>query len=232
MTKSARSDQSIAYILKRARLLRTREQLVDTLTHGAGFLLAIAALVFLTIRASGSHDVVRIVACSIFGVTLVILYGASTIYHALHHTASRSFFQRLDHISIFLLIAGSYTPFSLVLLPPAWGWSIFGVVWGIAITGSLLKIWLGDRYEMVWVALYVAMGWLVVIGLEPLLRSVPPGGLALLLAGGIAYTGGVAFFVWDRLPFNHGIWHIFVMAGSVFHFVAAYVYVAGIVVPG
>ncbi len=230
MTESVRPDnaerRSIAGGLSRARRLRLREQIVDTLTHGAGLGLAIAALVLLTIRAAGTAEPLRIVACSIFGATLVILYGASTIYHALHHTSSRSVFQRLDHISIFLLIAGTYTPFSLVLLPAAWGWSIFGVVWGIALIGSALKIWLGDRYELLWVALYVAMGWLVLVGLEPLLRSVPPGGLALLVAGGVAYTAGVAFFVWDRLPYNHGVWHLFVMAGSVLHFAAAYLYVA------
>ncbi len=218
--------RSLALHLRPARRLKLREQIVDTLTHGAGFLLAIAALVFLTLRASGSADTLRIVACVIFGVSLVLLYGASTLYHALHHTAARRVFQRMDHISIFFLIAGTYTPFCLILLPAAWGWSLFGVVWGIAIIGAGLKLWIGERYELLWVGLYVAMGWIVVVGLKPLLASTPPGGLALLVAGGVAYTAGVLFFVWERLPYNHGVWHLFVMAGSVFHFVAAYQYVA------
>jgi hemolysin III len=218
--------RSLALHLRPARRLKLREQIVDTITHGAGFLLAIAALVFLTLRASGSADPLRIVACVIFGVSLVLLYGASTLYHALHHTSARRVFQRMDHISIFFLIAGTYTPFCLMLLPAAWGWSLFGVVWGIAIIGAGLKLWIGERYELLWVGLYVAMGWIVVVGLKPLLASTPPGGLALLVAGGVAYTAGVAFFVWERLPYNHGVWHLFVMAGSVFHFVAAYQYVA------
>jgi hemolysin III len=218
--------RSLALHLRPARRLKLREQIVDTITHGAGFLLAIAALVFLTLRASGSADALRIVACVIFGASLVLLYGASTLYHALHHTAARRVFQRMDHISIFFLIAGTYTPFCLILLPAAWGWSLFGVVWGIAIIGAGLKLWIGERYELLWVGLYVAMGWIVVVGLKPLLASTPPGGLALLVAGGVAYTAGVLFFVWERLPYNHGVWHLFVMAGSVFHFIAAYQYVA------
>lgn len=218
--------RSLALHLRPARRLKLREQIVDTLTHGAGFLLAIAALVFLTLRAAGSADPLRIVACVIFGVSLVLLYGASTLYHALHHTAARRVFQRMDHISIFFLIAGTYTPFCLILLPAAWGWSLFGVVWGIAIVGAALKAWIGERYELLWVGLYVAMGWIVVVGLKPLLASTPPGGLALLVAGGVAYTAGVLFFVWERLPYNHGVWHLFVMVGSVLHFIAAYQYVA------
>lgn len=218
--------RSLALHLRPARRLKLREQIVDTITHGAGFLLAIAALVFLTLRASGSADPLRIIACVIFGASLVLLYGASTLYHALHHTAARRVFQRMDHISIFFLIAGTYTPFCLILLPAAWGWSLFGVVWGIAIVGAGLKLWIGERYELLWVGLYVAMGWIVVVGLKPLLASTPPGGLALLVAGGVAYTAGVLFFVWERLPYNHGVWHLFVMAGSVLHFVAAYQYVA------
>ena len=212
--------------IRRIRRHRMREQIVDTLTHGTGFALAIAALVVLTVQAAITGGALRVAVCAIFGATLVILYAASTIYHALHHTRARRLFQRLDHISIFLLIAGSYTPFALINIGGAWGWSIFGIVWGIAIVGITLKAIIGERFEYLWVGMYLAMGWIAVIGLKPLMESIPGGGLALLVAGGGAYTAGVIFFAWEKLPFNHGIWHLFVLLGSLFHFIAAYQYVA------
>lgn len=208
--------------------LKIREQLVDVFTHGLGFALAIAALVSLVVRAAWTGDSVRIVSCAIFGATLVILYAASTLYHAFHHTRANRLFQRFDHIAIFLLIAGTYTPFALVTLEGAWGWTMFGIVWGIAVVGISLKAVIGDRYEYLWVALYVAMGWTALIGAHELVARLPGDALVLVVGGGLAYTAGVIFYAWEKLPYNHGIWHLFVMAGSILHFFAAYEYVARI----
>ena len=161
-----------------------------------------------------------------FGVALVLLYATSTLYHAVPHPRAKSVLRVLDHSAIFLLIAGTYTPFTLVSLRGPWGWSLFGVVWGIAIAGIALRLTLRRRPTALFLALYLGMGWCVVVALGPLRAAVPPAGLALLVAGGLAYTVGVPFYVWKRLPFHHAVWHGFVLAGSTLHFLAVFLYVA------
>jgi hemolysin III len=204
------------------------EEVANFVTHGAGALLAMVGLVILTLR-SGLHGSPRqLVGCTVFGVSLVLLYGTSTLYHAVVHPRAKAFLRVLDHSAIFLLIAGTYTPFTLVSLRGAWGWSLFGVVWGLAVTGISLRVVLRRRPQTLFLLLYLGMGWCAVVALKPLSTAVAPAGLALLVAGGIAYSAGVTFYVWRRLPFHHAVWHGFVLAGSAFHFFAVLLYVAAV----
>lgn len=194
------------------------------ITHALGAALSVAALVVMVVCAGG--DAFRIVAAAVFGTTLVLLYTSSAIYHSFSSPRLKNFFQILDHSCIYLLIAGSYTPLALISLRGPWGWSLFGTVWFLAFAGVVLKSVLRKNREAWWsTALYVAMGWLVVVAAGPLLRSLPPAGLAWLVAGGLCYTLGVVFFVWQRLRFNHAIWHLFVLAGSACHVVATTGYI-------
>jgi len=203
-----------------------REETLNCLTHGLGVVLASAGLAVLAVVASRNGTVATVVGCVAFGVTLVFLYAASTLYHAVPHPRAKAGLRALDHSAIFLLIAGTYTPFTLVSLRGPWGWSLFGVVWGIAVTGIALRLALRRRPTALFVALYLAMGWCVVVAAKPLLAAVAPGGIALLAAGGLAYSGGVAFYLWRRLPYHHAIWHTFVLVGSAFHYAAVLRYVA------
>jgi hemolysin III len=196
------------------------EEWANRLTHGAGALLAVVGLVALVRNAAARGTTLQLVACGVFGATLVLLYTSSTLYHSVPHARARSLLRVLDHSAIFLLIAGTYTPFTLVSLRGPWGWSLFGVVWGLAALGIGLRLVLPRRPTGLFVGLYLAMGWCVVLAARPLAAAVPPAGLALLAAGGLAYSGGVVFYLWRRLPYNHAIWHGFVLAGSAFHFFA------------
>lgn len=201
------------------------EELFNSLTHIVGFLLSIAALVVLVVLASLEGNVWKIVSFSIYGATLIILYGISTLYHSVRGR-SKKIFQKLDHISIYLLIAGSYTPFTLVSMRGGWGWSIFGVIWGLAIFGIAQEFFVRSQKRILSLAIYIIMGWLILIAIVPLVRSLPTGGLIWLVAGGLFYTGGVYFFINDeKIKHFHGIWHIFVMAGSISHFFTMAFYV-------
>jgi hemolysin III len=202
-----------------------REEIANSVTHGFGILLAVAALVAMATTAARNGDAWHVASCSIFGTTLVLLYTASTLYHSIQHERFRPLLRALDHSAIFLLIAGTYTPFMLVSLRGAWGWSLLSVVWGLGITGIILRLLLRERLHGLFVALYLAMGWVVVVAVGPLLQTVEPGGIALLAAGGLAYTGGIAFYLWDRLPYNHAIWHGFVLLGSALHVLSVFFYV-------
>ena len=187
-------------------------------------LFAIVSLVVM-IMASGS-DPYRIVASSIFGATLILLYSSSTIYHSVSSPGMRSLFQIFDHACIYLLIAGTYTPVTLITLRGPWGWSLFGCIWFMAIAGVILKSVMRKNREAWWsTALYVVMGWLVVVAIVPLLKNLSLAGFAWLAAGGLCYTFGVIFFAWRKLPFNHAIWHLFVIAGSACHVVATVRYI-------
>lgn len=197
-----------------------REELANTLTHGLGVILSIAGLVILVVYASIEGGPSRIVASALFGASMVLLYTISTCYHACRCPKRKRLLRRLDHAAIYVLIAGSYTPFTLLNLRGGWGWSLFGVVWGIAVVGIAFKAFFTGRFEMVSTAAYIAMGWLVLIAAKPVFSSIEPGGLAWLTAGGLAYTGGVAFYALNRMPYNHAVWHLFVLAGSVCHFFA------------
>lgn len=201
------------------------EEVANSLTHGAGLLLGVAALVLLVVFASRSGSAIRIVACAVYGTTLVLLYGASTLYHALPPGRGKRVFGILDHAAIFLLIAGTYTPFTLVTLRGGWGWSLFGAIWGLAAVGVVIEAVSRGRARRLQLVLYLGMGWAIVAAARPLIIQLPPGGLLLLLVGGLAYTFGVVFFVWRRLPFHHAVWHVFVLGGSVCHFFAVLLYV-------
>ncbi len=198
----------------------TLEEIANSVTHGVGLLLSLAGfvvlLVFAILRGTASH----IVACSIYGATLICLYAASTLYHAVISPRLKRALKICDHSAIYLLIAGTYTPFLLLNLRGAWGWSLFGVVWGLAFAGILLKFWFIDHFEYLSTAVYVAMGWLVIIAAKPVLAHVSTPNLLWLLAGGLLYTSGVIFYIWKRLPYGHVIWHLFVLGGSACHYVA------------
>jgi hemolysin III len=165
------------------------------------------------------------VSCSVFGVALVLVYTISTLYHGIQHPRAKAVLRALDHSAIFILIAGTYTPFVLVSLHGPWGWALFGVVWGLAVLGIILQMGVLRRGTATSVLMYVGMGWVVVVAIKPLLDAVAAGGLALLLIGGLAYTAGTGFYVWRRLPYHHALWHGFVLLGSVSHFFAVLLYV-------
>ena len=201
------------------------EEIANSVTHGVGVVLSIGGLAVLTAFASVLGNTWHIVSCSIFGATLILMYAASTLYHSIQLPRVKSILQTIDHSVIFLLIAGTYTPFTLVNLRGAWGWTLFGVVWALAIIGIIFQVTKLRKWPLISLALYVGMGWVVVFATKPLLAAMAPGGLLLLLLGGLSYTVGIVFYVWRRLPYHHAIWHIFVLAGSAFHFFAILFYV-------
>jgi hemolysin III len=200
------------------------EELAHSLTHGVGLLLGIAALVLMVVVSAQKGSPTHVVSCVVYGVTLIVLYASSTLYHALTSGRGKRVFGILDHAAIFLLIAGTYTPFALVTLHGGLGWSLFAVIWGLAIGGVVLEAVSRGRVRRIQLLLYLVMGWGIVGAARPLLRELALGGLVLLLAGGLAYTLGVVFFVWRR-PFHHAVWHIFVLGGSICHFFAVLLYV-------
>lgn len=201
------------------------EEVANCVVHGLGVVLSIGGLAMLATLATVRGDAWHIVSCSIFGATLILLYATSTLYHAIPGRRAKRALRTLDHSAIFLLIAGTYTPFTLVNLRGPWGWSLFGVIWGLAVLGIIFKVTMLRRWTAGSVVLYLVMGWAVVVAAKPMLATIAPGGVALLAAGGLAYTVGVVFYAWDRLPFNHTVWHGFVLAGSAFHFFAVLYYV-------
>jgi len=204
---------------------RKRHELANSLTHGAGLALSIAGCAVLVTLAALRGTAWHIVACSVYGGTLVCLYAASTMYHSVSSQRWKRLWRIVDHSSIYLLIAGTYTPFVLVNLRGAWGWSLFGVVWGLAVAGILFKVWFVDHFPVASTIVYLLMGWLAVVAVKPLVTMVPVGGLEWILAGGVLYTAGVGFFAWEKLPYHHAIWHVFVIGGSVCHYLAVLLYV-------
>jgi hemolysin III len=204
------------------------EEVANAVTHGLGALLAVAALPLLVWQAQRQGSAADIVAASVFGATLVLLYGTSALYHALPAGAAKRWFNRLDHAAIYLLIAGSYTPFTLGVLKGPWGWTLFGIVWGAAALGVTIKLMNRLRHPWLSTGLYVAMGWVAVVAAGPLVERLPLAGLAWLVAGGLCYTlGAVVFMLDNRLRYAHAVWHLFVLAGSVCHFFAAFGYARG-----
>ena len=202
-----------------------KEELANSLTHGIGTALAIAGLTVLVVLAANKGDAWRVVGFSIYGATLVMLYLASTLYHAVSKPEFKTFFRILDHGAIFLLIAGSYTPLTLVTLRGPWGWTLFGLIWGVAVIGLVTTILFLNAPRWFVSLLYIGMGWMAVIAIKPLIDALPLGGMLLLGAGGLAYTGGVVFYIWEKLPYNHAVWHLFVLAGSIFHYLLMAFYV-------
>jgi hemolysin III len=201
------------------------EEICHAITHGVGLVLSIAGLTILVAYAALQGSALVITSSAIFGATLIILYSASTLYHAVTHTGIKKIFQQFDHASIYFLIAGTYTPVALVSLGGAWGWTIFSIVWTTALFGVFLKIVYPRRFERFSLLLYVLLGWIIVVAAQPLLENMENGGLWLLLAGGLSYTGGIVFYIWDTLPFNHAIWHLFVLGGSILHYFMVLIYI-------
>jgi hemolysin III len=202
-----------------------KEETVNALTHGLGALLSLGGLVVLVVMASLHGDAWHIVSCSIYGFTLVLLFSSSTLYHSFRSQRVKHIFRIIDHASIYLLIAGTYTPFVLVNLRGRWGWSLFGVIWGLALAGIVFQIFFVSRFRLVQTMIYLAMGWMVVIAIKPLFMHVPRLGLLWLLFGGLCYTVGAVFYLWKKLPYHHAVWHLFVLGGSVCHYFAILFYV-------
>ena len=199
----------------------------NSISHLVGTILAAAGTAVLIVLAARLGDPWKLVAFSVYGAMLVALYAASTAYHSVRRRALKNVLQKLDHCSIYLLIAGSYTPFALVSLRGAWGWSLLGVVWGLALLGIVQEVWLARGARVLSLVIYLLMGWLALVAVVPLWQALGPGGFAWLAAGGALYTGGIAFYIADhRLRHSHGIWHLFVLGGSACHFFTFLFYVA------
>ncbi|HWW60427.1 MAG TPA: hemolysin III family protein [Thermoanaerobaculia bacterium] len=197
-----------------------REEIANSVSHGLGLVLAIVAVPILVAAALRGGNVRFVVGVSVFGGTMVLLYLASTLYHSLTHETAKALCRVFDHTAIFLLIAGTYTPFSLGVLRGPWGWSLLAIIWTLAIVGITLKIRKRTRHSRITIVLYVIMGWLAIVAVKPMVMLIPVPGILLIFAGGIAYTGGLAFFALERIRYNHFIWHLFVIAGTTCHFFA------------
>lgn len=203
------------------------EEIANSITHGVGVALSIAALVLLVVFASNNGDAMRVVSLSIYGATLILLYLSSTLYHSFSHPRLKHYFRILDHTSIYLLIAGSYTPIVLVTLRGALGWTLFGLVWAMAVGGIVLKLFLKGKFGYVSVIFYIAMGWVILIAIKPMLQAAPWQLIMWLLIGGLSYTFGVIFYAWKKLPYHHAVWHLFVLGGSISHFFGMLFHIAG-----
>jgi len=201
------------------------ERLANVATHGLGVVLSLGGAVALIIASVWRGSAWHIVGCSIFAASLILLYSSSTLYHVFTGPRVKRALRALDHPAIYVLIAGTYTPFTLVNLRGGWGWSLFGVLWGLALCGVVLKIVAVGRFPALSTTVYVVMGWIAVIALKPLVKAVSLPGLLWLLAGGLLYTGGVVFYLAKRLPYNHAVWHLFVLGGSICHYGAVFLYV-------
>lgn len=202
-------------------------ELLNALTHGLGALMSLAAGALLVVFSALTGDAWQVVSAAVFSATLILMYLASSLYHAIQHPRAKRVLEVLDHSAIYLLIAGTYTPFLLVTLNGPWGWSLFGVVWGLAALGVVFKSFATGRFELVSTLLYVAMGWLIVIAFPVLLAKITAWGLLWLLLGGLFYTTGTYFFLNKRLKYAHPIWHVFVLLGSAAHVVAVWSQVVG-----
>ena len=194
------------------------EELAHAITHGIGVILSIIGLSWMLYVSINIADPWRIVASSIYGATLVALFLASTLYHSMFASRHRDVFKLLDHCAIYLLIAGTYTPFLLVAMRSSTGWWIFGTIWALATAGIIKKLWFRHRFPKVALASYLAMGWLIVVAAPQMADAIGPHGMAWLVAGGVSYSAGAIFYVVDRIPFNHAIWHVFVLVGGICHF--------------
>jgi hemolysin III len=194
------------------------EEIFNSISHGIGFIASIVGLVFLTIFAVSYGDVWHIVSFAIFGATMILLYLSSTLYHSLTRTKAVRILQAIDHSAIFLLIAGTYTPFMLTVMRSALGWTILSIVWGIAIIGILLKVFHFEKSDKIGLVLYLLMGWIIVLVFFKVVQLLPLFSLIMLFAGGFFYTAGTVFYRWNKLKYNHAIWHLFVLGGSICHY--------------
>lgn len=194
------------------------EEIANAITHGLGVLLSIAALVLLLVSSSIYGTTWHIVSFTIFGATMLLMYFCSTLLHSLPPGKAKNIFEIFDHSAIYFFIAGSYTPFCFIVLDGSMRWTLFGIVWGLAIGGTIFKSFFVKKYMLVSTLLYIVMGWMIVIAWKPLVNFLEPNGMILLVVGGVLYTVGAIFYVWRGFKFHHAIWHLFVMAGSIMHF--------------
>ena len=202
------------------KVYSTGEEIAHSVTHGVGFLLALAATAVMVTVAAWRGDAWHVTSCAIYGTTLLLLFAASTLYHALTSVRAKRVLKIVDHSAIYLLIAGTYTPFLLVPLRGPWGWSLFGVIWGLALAGVGFKLFFAGRFKLLSTGIYIGMGWIVLIAIQPLWHALSRGGLFWLALGGVFYTAGTLFYLMRRIPYHHAIWHGFVLAGSVCHFIS------------
>lgn len=211
-------------VVRVGRTFTRGEEIANWVTHGIGLVLSVAAFALLVFYAALHGDAWHMVSFTVYGATLIALYAASTIYHALEGPELKSFFKRLDHAAIYLLIAGTYTPFLLTQLRDPLGWTLFAVIWALCGGGAILQLRPGRVPKLTSTLAYVFAGWLVLVAIKPLVAAVPRDGIWLLVAGGVFYTSGIAFYVWHRLRYHHAIWHTFVLGGSICHFLAVLLY--------
>lgn len=220
-------NKQINNLRKESYSLKTQslgEEIANSITHGIGAGLSVAALVILVVLASRRGDAWRIVSFSIYGITLILLYLSSTLYHSFVNPKIKNIFRILDHSAIYLLIAGTYTPVTLTLMRGAWGWTLFGLAWTMAIGGIIIAALLLDKLKVLLVLSYVIIGLLVVIAIKPIIQMVPRGMIIWLFIGGACYILGIIFYLWKRLPYHHPIWHLFVLGGSISHFLGILFY--------
>jgi hemolysin III len=208
------------------RTLTTGEEIANSISHGLGLILALIALPILVLSAMRIGSTHFMVGVTVFGATMVLLYLASTLYHSMRHETAKRLCRLFDHSAIFLLIAGTYTPFTLGVLRGTWGWTLLAIIWFLAIAGIVVKALPRTRHSWISMVLYLVMGWLAIVAIKPMLQLIPVPGIILIFAGGLAYTGGLAFFAAHSLRYNHFIWHLFVIAGTTFHFFAVLWYAA------
>jgi len=201
------------------------EEVFNSVTHGIGILVSLAALVVMLFFSCRYGNALHIVSAAVFGTTLVLLYTASTLYHSFQKPRLKRIFKIMDHSCIYALIAGTYTPFVLVTLRGALGWTIFAVVWSLTVLGVLFKIFFINRFKIISTIAYILMGWIIVVAIKPLLQALPASAIAWIVAGGVVYTLGTIFYTWKKIPYNHAIWHSFVLVGSACHVCAVLFYV-------
>jgi len=202
-----------------------KEEVANAITHGIGSLLSVAALVLLVVFAVMKGSAWHVVSFAIYGATMLMLYVASTLVHSFPEGKAKDVFEILDHSFIYIFIAGTYTPILLNVIQGTLGWTLFGIVWGVALVGVVFKSFFAKRFLFTSTLIYIAMGWIIVFAWGPLIHNLPQGGLTLLIVGGVLYTVGTVFYVWRSFPYHHAVWHLFVLGGSVFHFFAILLHV-------
>jgi hemolysin III len=211
--------------IEQAKFYTPAEERINILSHAAGLILSIVGLMLLLGHATLNGNMWHVVSFGIFGASLIMLYASSTFYHSAKNQDLRNRLRIIDHAAIYILIAGTYTPFALVTLKGSTGWVIFGVTWGLAVSGITLKLFFTGKYELLSTMMYVFMGWVIIFAVKPLIQNLSTEGIAWLLAGGIAYTVGAIIYSFKKIKYNHAIFHVFVLIGSISHFVSVYLYV-------
>ncbi|ERI11694.1 hemolysin-3 [Aneurinibacillus aneurinilyticus ATCC 12856] len=210
--------------MSNTHIFTKKEEVANAIIHGIGAVLSVIALITLIIAASESGTAWHVTSFTIYGVTMLLLYVSSTLVHSFPQGRVKDIFEICDHASIYLFIAGTYTPFLFLVVKGALGWTLFGIVWGMALVGVVFKLFFTKKFLYLSTVLYIIMGWLIVFAWKPLVMSLAPGGLVLLVIGGVLYTVGAVFYVWRMFPFHHAVWHVFVLAGTVVHFFGVFYY--------